>query len=108
MSIDVPLTHDPQRWPHLEACYRLAREAARGFAPGACATGAFTAARWGLHMGLTLAKLDPDWAEEVRQQTEDYDVTRDGLEAATYARYAMMQDVNILRRMAQQIAEDGG
>lgn len=105
MSSHQPLTGDPQRWPHLEACYALALQAATGFAPPPCTAGAFTAARWGLHMGLTLAKLDAEWAEAVRRETDDYDVARDGEEAATFARFTMVRDVTELKRMAQAFAD---
>lgn len=98
------VTGDPARWPHLEACYDLARRAADGFAPPPCREGAFTAARWGLHIGLTLAALDSEWAAAVRAETEDYDIARDGWEAATHARYSMVQDVHDLARVARLLA----
>ncbi len=108
MPDDLPVTGDPRRWPHLEACYTLALTAARGFAPPACVDGAFTAARWGLHLGLTLARLDPEFAAAVHQELDDYDIARDGLEAMTYARFSMTRDVNELKRMAQTFAEGHG
>ncbi len=104
MSSDPPITGDPRRWPHLEACYALALKAAKGFAPPACADAAFTAARWGLHMGLALARLDPDLAAAVLAETDDYDLARDGLEALTYARFIMTRDVHELRREARRLA----
>jgi hypothetical protein len=97
-----PLTGDPARWPHLEACYQLARTAALGFAPGACAEGAFTAARWGLVMGLVIGHLDPALATAAMAELEDHDLTRDGPDAATHARWSMMQDVAALARAARE------
>ncbi len=106
-SGDGPITGDPGRWPHLEACYALALIAAKGFAPPAHVDGAFTAARWGLHLGMTLARLAPEWAAAVNDELDDYDITRDGLEAMTHARFAMLRDVEELERMARGFAEDG-
>lgn len=102
------ITGDPERWPRLEACYDLARRAADGFAPGTCAEAAFTAARWGLHMGMAIARLDPELAESVAEELDGYDLTRDGLEALTYARFVMMQDVSALRRLAESFERGEG
>jgi hypothetical protein len=104
MLPERPITGDPGRWPHLEACYDLARRAAAGFAPGPCAGAAFTAARWGMHMGLAIARLAPELAAAVDGELDDYDLTRDGLEAATHARFMMTQDVRALERLAQRFA----
>lgn len=105
MANDPSLTDNPRRWPHLEACYALALRAAQGFAPTACTDTAFTAARWGLHMGLALARLDPDLAAAVQAETDDYDLARDGLEALTFARFTMTRDVSELRRVARRLAD---
>ena len=105
MTPEEPLTGDPRRWPHLEASYALARMAAQGFAAPPCAAAAFTAARWGLHVGLALARLDPDLAQAVSDECDDYDLARDGLEAMSHARYMMMQDVAAIARMARRFAE---
>lgn len=100
------ITGQPERWPHLEACYDLARRAAEGFAPPAARPAAFTAARWGLHMGMAIAALDTDFAEAVRAELEDYDLARDGLEAATHARWSMLQDMDRLRALVRRLSED--
>ena len=70
-------------------------------------TGAFTAARWGLHMGLALAQIDPELAQAVRDECDDYDLARDGLEAMTHARYLMMQDAAMIARRARAFMENG-
>lgn len=101
---DLPITGNAARWPHLESCYALARAAAAGFAPGACADPAFTAARWGLHLGLALARLDPEFAQSVGDELDDYDLARDGIEAMTWARFDMTRDVTRLRRAAARFA----
>lgn len=101
MSAAIELTGDSHRWRRLEACYQLALIAARGFAPPAAVDAAFTAARWGLHMGMAIARLDPAMAEAVQAELEDYDLARDGLEAATHARYMMLHDVQELRRAVE-------
>lgn len=106
--MEPDLTGNPVRWPHLEACYQLAWRAARGFAPEPCTEAAFTAARWGLHMGMALAQLDPERAAAIHQELEDYDLARDGLEAATFARFAMLQDVHEIQRLAQGFQEEAG
>jgi hypothetical protein len=98
-------TGNPGRWPHLEACYQMALKAAHGFAPPPCTDAAFTAARWGLHMGMALARLDPEQAEAIDREMEDYDLERDGLEAATFARFSMLQDVHEIQRLARAFRE---
>jgi hypothetical protein len=102
MSAANDLTGDAFRWRHLEACYQLALTAAKGFAPPQSVDAAFTAARWGLHMGMAIARLDPDLAEAIHAELEDYDLIRDGLEAATHARYMMFHDVQELRRAVER------
>src|SRR5579862_7196126 len=89
LSMSEPLTGIPELWPHLEACYQLARRAADGFAAPPCREAAFTAARWGLHMGMAVAALDPAFAAAVQAELDSFDRERDGLEAAEYARWSM-------------------
>lgn len=101
-----PLTGAPERWPHLESCYDLARRAADGFAAPVCRDVAFTAARWGLHMGMAVAALDPEFVAAVQAELDDFDQERDGLEAMTYARWSMLKDMELLRTLAQRFAAD--
>ncbi len=96
------LTGDAARWPHLEACYALAQRAAAGFAPPTSAEAAFTAARWGLVMGLAIARLDGDLAEAVWTQLEEHDRSRDGDDAALFARRMMLRDMQRLTRDARR------
>jgi hypothetical protein len=103
--VNLDVTGNSERWPHLEACYQLAWQAARGFAPEPCADVAFTAARWGLHMGMALARLAPEQAEAIDRELEGYDLERDGLEAATFARYSMLRDVQEIQRLARAFRE---
>lgn len=98
MAEPVSLTGDGERWPHLEAAYQLALRAAEGFALPSCARPAFTSARWGLLMGLAIARIDPELAETLGREMENHDLARDGIEAATFAKYQMMHDVHELRR----------
>jgi hypothetical protein len=99
-----PLTGAPELWPHLEACYELARRAADGFASPACRDAAFTAARWGLHMGMAAARLDPEFADAVQAELDNFDRERDGLEATAYARWSMLRDMDLLRTLARRFA----
>jgi hypothetical protein len=101
-----PLTGAPEVWPHLEACYELARRAADGFAAQACRDAAFTAARWGLHMGMAVARLDPEYAEAVQKELDDFDRERDGIEATAYARWSMLRDMELLRSLARGFASE--
>ncbi len=101
------LTGNPSRWPHLEACYALAKRAAGGFAPPSAADAAFTAARWGLVMGLAIARLDSDTAEQVWTQLEDHDRARDGNDATQFARRMMLRDMQRLTRDAERNAGAG-
>src|ERR1700730_10450345 len=91
-----PLTGAPELWPHLEACYDLARRAADGFAAPACQDVAFTAARWGLHMGMAVATLDPEFAAAVQAELDSFHRERDGIEAMTHARWSMLRDMELL------------
>ena len=102
-----PLTGMPEIWPHLEACYELARRAAEGFASPGCREAAFTAARWGLHMGMAVAALDPEFAQRVRTELDSFDRERDGEEATAFARWSMLKDMELLRRLAASYAEGG-
>ncbi|HZU77055.1 MAG TPA: hypothetical protein VFA70_09845 [Dehalococcoidia bacterium] len=102
-----PITGAPELWPHLEACYNLARRAADGFAAPPCREVAFTAARWGLHMGMAIAALDPDFAAAVQAELDSFDLARDGEEATAHARWSMLRDMELLRRLAQRFAEGG-
>jgi hypothetical protein len=56
-------------------------------------------------MGMALARLDPERAEAIHGEMEDYDLTRDGLEAATFARFSMLQDVQEIERLARAFRE---
>lgn len=105
--MNEPLTGLPERWPHLEACYDLARRAAEGFAAPECRESAFTAARWGLHMGMAIAALDADFASTVRQELEDFDLERDGLDATIHARWSMLHDMDLLRALARRFGNPG-
>jgi hypothetical protein len=99
-----PLTGAPEIWPHLEACYELVRRAAEGFASPACREGAFTAARWGLHMGMAISTLDPEFAAAVQNELDSFDRERDGLEATAHARWSALNDMELLRELALQFA----
>lgn len=102
-----PLTGTPERWPNLEACYELARRAANGFASPTCRDAAFTAARWGLHMGMAVARLDAAYAEAVQAELDDFDRERDGLEATAFARWSTLRDMELLRTLARGFAGTG-
>jgi hypothetical protein len=102
--MNEPLTGAPEIWPHLEACYDLARRAADGFAAPACRDVAFTAARWGLHMGMAVAALDSEFADAVRAELDNFDLERDGEEATAHARWSMLRDMELLRALARRNA----
>jgi len=106
--MNEPLTGAPEVWPHLEACYELARRAAEGFASAACRDAAFTAARWGLHMGMAVATLDPEFAAAVHAELDSFDRERDGLEATEHARWSALRDMELLRRLARDFSGGGG
>ena len=107
MSDGEVITGDSARWPHLEAAYRLAGRAATGFAPGDTSGAAFAAARWGLHMGLAIARLDPELARAIGDETDGYDLARDGEEATAFARFVMTRDVTALGRAADRLRTEG-
>lgn len=106
MSDGEAITGDPVRWPHLEEAYRLAQRAADGFAPGDPSGAAFAATRWGLHMGLAIARLDPELARAIGDETDGYDLARDGEEATAFARFIMTRDVTALSRAAARLRND--
>jgi hypothetical protein len=103
-----PLTGTPELWPHLEACYELARRAADGFAAPSCRDAAFTSARWGLHMGMAIAALDPEFAAAVQAELDGFDLERDGSEATAYARWSTLRDMELLRRLARDFSGGSG